>query len=135
MSAELVAFMRARLAEDEQAAESAPGGPWHVDSFPYVVPQPDLVWAADEIVAEVRDGAAHIARWDPARVLRHVAAVRAVLDGYEVAERHVAETRRTAPEYRWVQQAEGPRDALLFVLRHLSAEHAEHPDYRQEWAP
>jgi hypothetical protein len=60
---DLVAFLNARLDEDEAAARAAAGAPW----------LPDI---GTDAVAE------HIARHDPARVLREIAAKRAIVDFY-----------------------------------------------------
>jgi len=131
----LTDFLLARIAEDEAAAEAAnltPGDPdWYVLRGPEQAPQRYTVrtrycrrpvartqdipsvdaWQEPprEDPAGILDGAAvaaHIARWDPARVLAECAAWRAaVRSGDEV------------------------------VLRALAAVHADHPDYREEWSP
>lgn len=81
--ADLVAFIAARLAEDEATAVAASAGPW-VDALgdvrePNVAEGQPGNWVANAGVTD----RAHIARHDPARVLREVAAKRRILDLYE----------------------------------------------------
>lgn len=90
---DLVAFIEARLAEDERIALAATGGPWRVDNEDYA----EAIYAADGFTTVVAGGrwggeasvfnsdddARHIARHDPARVLRDVAADRWILKQHE----------------------------------------------------
>lgn len=89
----LVAFFTARLDEEETTAKAAAGGPW-TGSGPYV----GAAGAGIIMQARHSEDAAHVARHDPARVLRDVEADRAILamleqdflygpaDDYQVAE-------------------------------------------------
>ena len=126
VSTDLIAFLNARLDEDEAAAkavrqprnwhqgdESDPWASWDRDMI-YMWPpefhtpiESDKHWRG--LQADDDHLAAHIARHDPARVLREVAAKRAILDavGYDDRED---------------------------VAGHLAAVWSDHPDYRQEWA-
>jgi len=126
VSTDLIAFLNARLDEDEAAAkavrqprnwhqgdESDPWASWDRDMI-YMWPpefhtpiESDKHWRG--LQADDDHLAAHIARHDPARVLREVAAKRAILDavGYDDRED---------------------------VAGHLAAVYSDHPDYRQEWA-
>jgi len=64
----------------------------------------------------------HIARHDPARVLREIEAKRALVDH---AERVLLEiTHRFHPGHRMA----------VHLLHTLASIHADHPDYRSEWA-
>lgn len=90
---DLIAFIRARLDEDEAAAKSARPGPWdyetEVGGFGPVgcvmMPLGNHKGTRTGLTAFTPLGtqdaatAAHIARHDPARVLREVAAKRAIL--------------------------------------------------------
>lgn len=75
-------------------------------------------------VALVNDGRRevhHIIRHDPDRVLREVAAKRAILARYEA----------TQPPGYAEQEAQGW--LLLDVIRDLAGIYSDHRDYRQEW--
>ena len=77
-----IAFLRARLYEDEAAAKAATAAPWR--SSPgslYVQPE----FGPITIQAVYSEDAAHIARNDPARVLREVAVWRKLLLEYHSA--------------------------------------------------
>ena len=96
MSADLVAFLKERLDEDERAAQAASPGPWSVrvaedgraDVYAPASARLKSLGFGRAAVAVETDGvgavsaadADHIARWDPARVLAEVAAKRAILD-------------------------------------------------------
>ena len=110
---DLVAFLRARLDEDEAAAKTGSDPGWRSDG-------PYLGWVAGGIAAQFKwtTDAAHAARHDPARVLREVAAKRAILDE---AESELADDLAAVM----------PRDRL----RHLAAVYSDHADYRPEWKP
>jgi hypothetical protein len=117
MTADLVAFLRARLNEDEQEARACPGdGTWSPSAFE--VYGPDL---SDEVRT-------HAARQDPGRTLREVEAKRRIL----------AEHRQSMPG--WCVTCDVPGDLQgrthgCTTVRLLSAVYADHPEYRQEWAP
>jgi hypothetical protein len=114
----LAAFVSARLDEDETAATEAARlrvrnpEPWYD--------------ASDERFAFPEDGT-HIARHDPARVLREVEAGRARVALYLDLTAEYERTRHGADMMR--------RDALLAVLRYDAAAWSDHPDYRPEWKP
>jgi hypothetical protein len=74
--------------------------------------------------------ATHIARHDPARVLRKVAGKRAIIMRYERA--------CTIPEpcvSFTAGQDDGYRQACDDAIRNLAAVYSDHADYRPEWAP
>jgi len=144
-------FIAARLDEDEQIARNAsspvPVGAdretWSYDREGFAVRASHGRWN----VATRRDDPAdareihmtdsygqHIARHDPARVLREVAAKRRVM------ERHSADPTYT-PVDRWYclgcgNDDMGPLSEIEDCpeLRDLAAPYSDHPDYRQEWA-
>lgn len=91
---DIAEFDKARLDEDEAAAKGAswdrPGDRWHVWGE-----RSDGAWVVDDdgeegfVIPRIGGGAdtegvaRHVARNDPARALREVAAKRAILDEYE----------------------------------------------------
>jgi hypothetical protein len=125
MSDDLVAFLRARLDDDEWTARAAKPGPWHADGGSVYATHP-----TDEVVGYT-DSAEHIARHDPARVLAEVEAKRRLLELHEPGEMEYVEGDVCmACDLR----GEGPYYPCL-TLRLLALPHAEHPDYRDEWRP
>lgn len=168
---DLIAFVKARLDEDEAAAKAEGGKRWEARSPggqlpPGLTAGPGVFLRSSEIgrlaSTNTRDHAAHIARHDPARVLREVAATRVLLDRYArlqgqqarhaaaVAEysEHIAEEERTG---RWPGPGDpGTRSRALLregdllaalggELRLLILARAAawnyHPDYMPGWAP
>jgi Family of unknown function (DUF6221) len=141
---ELAAFLAARLDEDEAAAKAtAPSGgryQWHAGTdYPgtgspgapvhWVTSDPDPAAVAEAYGLEPRTGrqvAGHIARHDPARVLREVEAKRRIIDHHKPV-RHEGRT-----------MCHSCLGAVTFwpcpTLQHLAAVWSDHPDYRQEWA-
>jgi hypothetical protein len=117
---DLVSFLAARLDEDEAAALACQTpGPWVAATHPsvsWIVTGADGDCVVSNEGSPTPEEAAHIARHDPARVLREVAAKRAIVASYEDAATH---------EFAGLQVAVG----------HLAAAYGEHPDYRPEWAP
>ena len=131
---DLVAFLRARLDEDERVALAAAeeSRTWtrqsHCDySVPNLPIDDHTLWFGDRIVGEVGFGdgemrpaeAEHIARHDPARVLAEVDAKRRIVDR--------CEHYQTYEDYGWALADE--------VLSLLALPYADHPDYREEWRP
>ncbi|MGW4484316.1 DUF6221 family protein [Amycolatopsis sp. NPDC004368] len=137
---DLIAFLRARLDEDEQAARDSAGVRWvtpvpgsvHVD--PAAIRENTLAYGHLGFVvsADVSpQGDAyrrHIARHDPARVLAEVAAKRQIIDAAVRADEAGDAALQTAGEYARAQ-------ALSDVLDWLALPFADHPDYREEWRP
>lgn len=137
---DLVEFLRARLDEDEQAAQRAceyASAEWHLDAeFGETVlwwpPEPDVaenerrhgipvtadVWRGQTIESSGARIAPHIARHDPARVLREVEAKRRIISEYE---RYAAERRRAMGG--WDSSEPSP------IIVALAAVYADHPDY------
>lgn len=119
----LRAFIEARLAEDERDALEAEGnGNWDCPSTGVI--QLGGIKDLDGLVVAPRAVAYHIERHDPARVLREVAAKRAVL---AIAD--------DSPEQDWDGRAHQHWLTVDKVLRALAAVWADHPDYLPEWAP
>ncbi len=126
---DLVTFLRERLDEDEAVAresERAHPSPWRWGNTalgqrtPYALHDARTGWVLGCSPGGVPSiiPADHIARHDPARVLREVAAKRSVLDMFLRADALDPETQ-----------------VWLEVVRHLAAVYADHPDYDKEWTP
>jgi len=127
-AAAMVAFLEARLGEDEAAAREAyyEGQRWITEEEGvYRYPDDELVHSADR-----KADARHIARYDPARVLREVAAKRKILERYE---RAAAIPPSIAAFTRG--QDDGYRQACLDALHDDAAVYVAHPGYNPAWAP
>jgi Family of unknown function (DUF6221) len=134
---DLIAFLAARLDEDEAAAKAAQApSPWkaavHESDHWIVTDATGEPLIYDEGTPSLEE-AAHIARHDPARVLRDVAAKRAIL-----AEHGPASGGRDADRCRvctavhdgHATRFRAPCPTLLF----LAAIWSDHAAYQQEWA-
>jgi hypothetical protein len=156
---DLVAFLKARLDEDEQAAQAIERGEssWTAavdvgDEYNYAVVTSDdpealqlsdgelLVHGGSNLVARCGemyfDGENyrnHIARWDPARVLADVQAKRRIIDLHqprEYSRPHLQLPNCICCSYcAW--QPEWP----CVTMRLLALPYAGHDSYRAEWAP
>jgi hypothetical protein len=123
---ELTEFLLARIAEDEELARGAhyDGQRWYSEEE-FVGRYPDCCDCGCEVMmgANRKIEAAHVANWDPARVLAECAAKRAIValhrpDDLESSDRGM---------YFY---AEGAGDAV----KALAAVYKDHPDYQSEWA-
>ncbi|WP_326677685.1 DUF6221 family protein [Streptomyces sp. NBC_01237] len=157
---DLLQFLRARLDEDEQAARAATWDEW--DSAHWTAhhrAQYDGRWVivdhAEEGVTELTPHAAddagvaqHIARHDPARVLREVEAKRRRLT------RHVPERRRltlldvngsatsfgfyvctSCTPNRTIEHGQEVVEWPCPDVLDDALPYADHPDYRPDWRP
>lgn len=137
----LVKFLWARVDEDEQVARATAPPPatsadlaWKAgDKFPadngwcVYAPNKGIVDDLDEADAH------HIARHDPARVLREVEAQRRIIDEHkpyalDAHDRHGAMVGCAVCEH-----ADTPYPCR--TLRLLTLPYAGHPDYLPEWRP
>lgn len=143
----IVEFLRARLDEDEVAAKAAidpsrPGTHWEweapdeggdpesprwlrtVEEFPTTSGVGDLPGFPLGYDCKATPSAAmdHIARHDPARVLREIAAKRALIADYQ---RYEAERRRMMNG--WAPSTESP------VIKAFAAVYSDHPDFDPAW--
>jgi hypothetical protein len=137
---EFLRFLNARLDEDEQTAKAATAGPWSVDSESYAeaIHSADRTavvaggrWGDEASVFETTEDAIHIARHDPARVLREVERDRRILELHapgetEYVDGDVCMTCEV--------KGEGPHHPCQ-TLRLLALPYADHPHYREEWMP
>lgn len=128
----LVAFVRARLDEDEATARAV-GVPdiWRADSSwaaELLNPLPSQRHEHPGYVPMITQADLdHIARHDPARVLREVEAKRELLAWYLRALEF--EQRPGSP----FQVPFATREVLEKVLRILANAWDSHPDFREEW--
>jgi Family of unknown function (DUF6221) len=155
---DLVAFLYARLDEDETAAKAATDGPWKTEVFGRGSGRQEWVVVGHTgsratINGEVGVGwmaglphdGEHIARHDPVRVLREVAAKRAILELHhpdQKLENWYWSARVCAEcKHSWHRIVPGRPpteigpEAGCPTLRQLAAVYADHPGYRQEWKP
>jgi len=129
---DLVAFLRARLDEDETVANEAAvkqGEYWHDWMAGQVVGSstPTGTILVGHVCGPRTEAiGSHIARHDPARVLREVE-----------AKRRIVSLERDWPygsgdpegaEYGW-------SDVMDRVLRLLALPYSDHPDYDESWKP
>lgn len=131
---ELVAFLKARLKEDEGYARNAFAD--HNDAGPNWYEQwsgalnigedEDLVMTNDSQVSRF------MARHDPARVLREVEAGRRILLDYEDAMRTLAAAGTSGTPFDIMT---GATNTLKRMIRLRAQSYADHPEYRPEWAP
>jgi hypothetical protein len=109
VTADLVAFLNARLDEDEQIAQATCCPDWTDEGWKVL----DSNAALDEgLVAQTvqfQTDADHIARWDPARVLADVQAKRQILEHEDM----------------WGEDST--------ILQFLAQPFADHPDFDPSW--
>jgi hypothetical protein len=146
---DLVKFLRARLAEDEEAARKAaelcgchpPAPSWTFDDeetdgriLITDNPHPDIRHKLNRRWNGTYQGlhaAEHIARHDPARVLAEVEARRRIIDEHEVTDQGCETCGNYDPTGLHEYRTDGP----CTTLRLLALPYADHPDYREEWKP
>lgn len=125
-NSEMIAFVLARLAEEERVAQAAGGDSWRC---PADVPG-EVHDRTGGIAFSVRDRGfdQHIALQDPARTLRRVETSRVLLDEYaEIADLDADRPAADFPSGRAV--------GLGFAVRQMAAEYASHPGYQVKWLP
>lgn len=154
---DIAAFIHARLDEGEQAARAATPGPWRwTNAGSGIIGEQPVLESESDPTAVVIDATgnhtegyvcidagdqAHIAHWDPARVLAEVEAKRLLVNAHArphecisltgTGERSVVDGK---PWELWEPEHtddHGP----CFVLRCLALPYDWHPDYQQEWRP
>lgn len=137
---ELVQFLRVRYDEEQRIAEAAASearADWdagdenlssQVSTAGYG--DPVVVGPWDFLDWNVRQ---HIARHDPARVLRDIKAKRQLLALYVEHKRMDRETFEAEGEH--ARSLVSLRAAYFDAVRHHAAVYADHPDYRAEWRP
>ena len=142
---DLVTFLRARLAEDEQTAGAAHTPNWLTDGrrgLRYCV---DDSWMTDALTTA---DANHIARHDPARVLAEVNAKRRMVDAYlppgtdphpgQPCINHEGQDPAEHTTLLRCSRHVAAGEHLLhndYALRLLALPYADHPDYQEQWRP
>ncbi len=146
---ELIAFLRARYDEREQAANAAiwheDAGTWRAELSPYgygkspgprwyIIDSMDdgVVSNVDPQASEDEGVAQHIALNDPAYVLADLATKRKILD-LLAADLSAPIVTVNGPGV--FTSTGGHRKRALKMARLLAGPYADHPDYRPEWAP
>lgn len=124
---DLAEFLRARLDEDEEAAQAAKPGPWHADGGGVYAKHP-----VDEVV-DYSTSADHIARHDPKRTLIEVEAKRRNIEQHGSTTGYVFDDDDDALACRCCGDLTVAYPCG--TLRLLALPYADHPDYRPEWAP
>jgi hypothetical protein len=141
----LTAFVAARLDEDEAAAQAAARAAedgyntepaWEYDGDEVIVAGGRGIvtgpWGIEPEIAR------HIERFQPARVLREVAAKRAILKQYQAAvsanEIGTLPGRSHSFSSRIRAEDEAALDVLGRAVANLAAVYSDHPDYRKEWS-
>ena len=123
MNDDLVAFLRARLDEDEAAARA-----W----LPLVRLTGSSSWHQELDESNLGPySIAHARLHDPARVLREVEAGRAILAKYELGRRTYDPDRDD-----WFSPAAAMFGSdMEWLIKTRVAIYSDHADYRQEWKP
>lgn len=135
----LTEFLEARIAEDVASAVAATLGPWRYDpSKVNAVDRGEAVFAGEGGASAVTvastgpaddqqsmSDAAHITRFNPARILAECEAKRKI-----VADRDRID--RSADGDEWSM---GYSDANYGAMHALAVIYADHPDYQPEWRP
>jgi len=144
----LVSWLGQQLDEDQRVAEAiregglqapqwqaAGEGTWVAVTTQdrYLGDPPEIFEAVDEpvaLVANRRGEAAHIARWDPDRVLAEVAAKRRILRRWETAKDAVAVSAGTV----LAGAARLRLQTVEMLILDLAQPMAGRPGWRDEWA-
>lgn len=140
---DLIAFVKARLDEDEtiaREAASVAGPDW---TWKTLVPEgydepTDYITSVAgsflmDTMGSIQAESPHVARHDPVRVLREVEAKRAIVD--EVLKYEATIDGEWGCGHTEEQIAAGgcPEIQVPASLRSLAAVWSDHPDYRAEW--
>lgn len=143
---DLVTWLRAQLDEDERVARATihpdHTGEWELSEYVEYGNDGDMArWdlTLDEIAPPLYDTSGmgpspmrHIARHDPARVLREVEAKRRILDLHRRGESDECVVCDVGAQSCGCL---GWGDYPCATLRLLALPHANRPGYRDEWAP
>jgi hypothetical protein len=130
---EMITFVRLQLDEDEQKALAIDAKEWAEDSSWFkdmLDPLPSQRrerpgWLPMITVEDVR----HIARHDPARVLREVEARRRLIDQYEAMRAGVEAAAGTI----LAGAAKVRLGAYEMAVKIMALPYSDHPGFREEW--
>jgi hypothetical protein len=135
---DLTAFITARVDEDEAAAKTATAGPWGATGEDILSCSPHPAWAGACVANAGGADGDHIARHDPARVLREVAAKRAIVAEHKHYDESAGSTVSVhfgCELCHWHSEYGIPAGVnWCETLKQLAAVWSDHPDYKQEWA-
>jgi hypothetical protein len=151
VTADLVEYLRARIAEDEAAAWAATEGTWHrwddldgqggfitIGDANGVIPD-GYVSTPDDAecnpVAKVycEEDADHLVRWGPARVLAECAAKRRVVERYETHDRALNRALPPVGDEAYRGAAGYRHGEALLILLALAQPYAARPDFNPAW--
>ncbi|GAA3718410.1 DUF6221 family protein [Streptomyces tremellae] len=131
-TADLIAFVRARLDEESAAIEAPETWTAFEENEQTGTRRVDVDYSFERVVACTRSWrGVHIERQDPARTLRRIAAQRAILDAYEAAAAAV-DTPENLVSSHW-QGDSGYVNGLWFAVEQTAAIYSDHPDYQARW--
>ena len=130
---DLIAFLRARLDEQERKAREAAqraerwpvNGTWHLEGVEHDVVGDEEAYCAPHNVE-------HIAANDPAYVLADVDAKRRIIG--QMAD-EAAEGEYWLEYWREGSRPGNNVEVAIWALLTLALPYADHPDYREEWRP
>lgn len=127
---DLVTFLRARLDEDEQAIEAPET--WTEFDETQGTRRVDVDHSFERVTACTRAWrGVHIARHDPARVLREVDAKRRLLDEHQPGTQEYVDGDVCMA---CTLTGDGPYYPCA-TLRLLALPYSDHPDYQETWKP
>lgn len=131
-----VEFLRARLRDDEQAARAAQEDDGYAE---WDNPTTGVVQAAggdlQGLIMASRNAAIHIARHDPARVLREVEAKRQIIDEHSITQATVDGEVGFGCVMCHELDGQVRAGGYCRTLRLLALPYADHPSYREEFKP
>jgi Family of unknown function (DUF6221) len=126
---DLVEFLTARLDEDNEAALDMLARDWTLTGRD--------VMTAGFVIAEASSDLTgrHIARHDPARVLREVEAKRKILDLWHNPAKveHLPEGAHEGRDPDEIMRDVAVAEAIDEIVRTLAAVYSDHPDYDEAW--
>jgi hypothetical protein len=140
MTADLIAFLQARLDGDEQvamaAARAANTDTW-IDGAEGSVLGIGGDMHLRGAVNSIDDIGPHIARWDPARVLAEVEVKRRMLDTILAYEAVIDGEWACCHSAQQIGAGKCPESDPneINAVRLLALPYTDHPDYRNEWGP
>lgn len=130
---DLIVFLRAQLDEDERIARGADPGPWKNNSLGRHDQSVIKLGAPTSTSLIHFDGSraaangAHVARHDPARVLREIEAKRAIVDAHERRPMPKGDTADCA--HCWGAVWPCP------TLRLIASVYDDRPSFQEAWRP
>lgn len=139
MTVSITEFITARLEEDEAAATEAGGDEWTSDVHVWMVVDSTGDPVAYDEGRPTEEQAAHIARYDPARVLREVEAKRHILADHStphtVVDGFCTECGREVDKnHHGGDWCSWHGDHACPTVRSLAAAWSDHEDYNPDWS-